>query len=128
MMVRVSMVPPASMYMLIRVGTCTAASLRRWMPLILEPSVHIQFLRVYLGVQWCGVGGAFGGRRDLVIPPYGRLDLFPMEGRVYEDLNPLFLWSLSLELCDAGSRNVMHALIVAIAHEIELRFVLWSNN
>jgi hypothetical protein len=51
-----------------------------------------------------------------------------MEGRVCEDVNYLPLWSLLLEPCDAGYMDVMCALIVAIAHEIELRSLLWLAN
>ena len=55
--VRVSSVPAASIYMVVAVGTWTTAAPSLGWPFMSEPSVYTQFSGMYLGIHWCGAGG-----------------------------------------------------------------------
>ena len=57
MIVRVSSVPAASMYMVVAVGMWTTAAPSRGCPSMSEPSVYTQFSGMNLGIHWCGTGG-----------------------------------------------------------------------
>ena len=57
MIVRVSSVAAASMYIVVAVGTWTTAAPRRGSPSMSGPSVYTQFSGMNLGIHWCGTGG-----------------------------------------------------------------------
>ena len=73
MMVRVSSVPAASIYMVVAVGTWTTAAPSLGCPSMSEPSVYTQFSGMNLGNHWCVTGGGspLVGGRIVCVPVNG---------------------------------------------------------
>ncbi len=100
MMVRVSSVPAASIYIVVEVGMCTTAAPSLGWPSMSEPSVYTQFSGIYFGFQGCGKGGASSlmGGRMLAVPVRG--SLWTSVGSGWEDVYsspsdaPVIGWSL----------------------------------
>ena len=75
MMVRVSSVPAASIYMVVAVGTWTTAAPSLGYPFMSEPSVYTQFSGMNLGDHWCVTGGGtpLMGGRVVCVPVNGAI-------------------------------------------------------
>ena len=73
MMVRVSSVPAASIYIVVAVGTWTTAAPSLGCPSMSEPSVYTQFSGMNLGIYCCGTGGGspLVGGRIVYVPVNG---------------------------------------------------------
>ncbi len=85
-MVRVSYVPPASMYRVVHVGTYTTAAPRRGWPLISEPSVYTHCSGWYLGIHWSGVRAECRGCLYAWVPLSGSIGVSPRCGRYSRDV------------------------------------------
>ena len=90
MMVRVSFVPTASIYMVVAVGTWTTAAPSLGCPSMSEPSVYTQFSGMNSGIQWCGTGGCFPlvGGWVVYVPIKG--GIVSILGNTCEDVYPSY--------------------------------------